>query len=195
MKTKFGFALIAFLASLSAQGAVLTFTDRAAFEAAVSGYTVDDLNDLNDGPMSTINRGAYNINIQSYGCKSGAFQCGDNSAQGFQYPAYLWTYNAGTFEFSNAINAFGINFGAYGQPMAQVSLNGQAYSSATGGFFGILDTSNTFTTINYSAGGSGSLLDNVSYATAAAAQVPEPGSIALFAIALGGIGLLRRRAT
>jgi hypothetical protein len=194
MKKKLTFALIAFLASLSAQAAVLTFTDRAAFEAAVSGYTVDDLNDLDDGFMNTIARGAYSIEIESFGCKSGAFQCGDNSAQGFQYPAYLWTYSAGTFEFSNAINAFGIDFGAYRQSTANVSLNGQAYSSANGGFFGILDTSNTFTTVSYSAGGSGSLLDNVTYRTPSPAQVPEPGSMALFLIALAGFGVLRCRA-
>lgn len=193
MKKQLSVALIAFLASLSAQAAVLTFTDRAAFEAAVSGHTIDRLNDLTDGPANNIDRGAYTINIQSYGCSSGPYQCGDNSAQGFEYPAYLWTYGGGTFEFGRAINAFGIDFGTYQQSQAQVSLNGQAYSSANGGFFGIIDTTNTFTTVNYAAGGSGSLFDNVTYGMAGAAEVPEPGSIALFGIALAGAGFLRRR--
>lgn len=195
MKKKISIALIAFLASLSAQAAVLTFTDRASFEAAVAGHTVDNLNDLTDGLQSSIDRGAYSINIRSWGCSSGPGQCGNNSAQGFEYPAYLWTYNPGTFDFGSAINAFGIDFGVYQQSVAQVSLNGQSYSSAGGGFFGIIDTANTFTTVSYAAGSAGSLLDNVTYGMAGApAEVPEPGSVALFAIALAGVGVLRRRA-
>jgi hypothetical protein len=196
MFNKLTFGLIAFLASLSVQAAVLTFTDRATFQAAVSGYTVDDLNDLTDGQEldSNIDRGAYSIHMRSYGCASGPGQCGDNSAQGFEYPAYLWTYSGGSFDFVKPINAFGIDFGAYQHPIAVVFLNGEKYSSANGGFFGILDTSNFFTSVSYSAGGSGSLLDNVTYGTAGPAQVPEPGSMALFVIALAGFGVLRRRA-
>lgn len=194
MKKKLAIALITLLASFSAQAAVLTFTDRATFEAAVAGRTVDTLNDLVDGPRSSTNRGAYTINIQSWGCSSGPNQCGNNSSQGFEYPAYLWTYNAGTFDFANAINAFGIDFGVYQQSVAQVSLNGQTYSSNNGGFFGIIDTANSFTTVSYEPGSSGSLLDNVTYGMAGATEVPEPGSIALFAIALAGAGVLRRRA-
>jgi hypothetical protein len=194
MKKQFSVALIAFMASLSAQAAVLTFTDRAVFEAAVSNHSVDNLDNLTDGWVNYIDRGAYTINIQSYGCSSGPSQCGDNSAQGFEYPAYLWTYNGGTFEFGRAINAFGIDFGTYQHAWAQVSLNGQSYSSNNGGFFGIIDTTDTFTTVTYAGGGSGSLLDNVTYGMAGAAEVPEPGSIALFGIALAGAGFLRRRA-
>lgn len=194
MKKKLVIALIASLASLSAQATVLTFTDRAAFEAAVAGHTVDDLNDLNDGRVDDLDRGAYTFAAPAYGCSSGPFQCGDNSAQGFEYPAYLWTYAGGTFTFGRAINAFGIDFGVYQQSTAYVLLNGHAHSSANGGFFGILDTANTFTTVRYDAGGSGSLLDNVTYGMAGApAEVPEPGSLALFGIALAGAGLLRRR--
>ena len=194
MKKKLGVVLVAFLASLSAQAAVLTFTDRATFEAAVSGHTVDTLDDLADGRTDNIDRGAYSINIQTFGCSSGPNMCGDNSTQGLHYPAYLWTYGAGSFDFGSAINAFGIDFGMYQQPIAQVSLNGQSYSSTNGGFFGIIDTENSFTTVSYAAGGSGSLFDNVTYSMAGASEVPEPGSIALFAIALAGVGVLRRRA-
>jgi hypothetical protein len=195
MIKKIAFGLIACLATLSAQASILTFTDRAAFQAAVAGYTVDNLNNLTDGEGrdASINRGDYTIHIESYGCASGPGQCGDNSASGFVYPAYLWTYNAGTFDFANAINAFGIDFGMYGSPLATVSLNGLQYSKTNGGFFGIIDTENSFTSVRYAAGGSGSLLDNVTYGVAGAQEVPEPGSIALLLIGVAGLGSLRRR--
>lgn len=186
-------ALIASLASISVQASVLTFTDRAAFQAAVAGYTVDNLNSLVDGPRSVTDRGAYSINMSSFGCSSGAGQCGDNSPQGFTYPAYLWTYNSGTFTFLAPINAFGIDFGFNGSATPSVTLNGEQYSRANGGFFGILDTAATFTTVSYASLGSGSLLDNVTYGATNQQAVPEPASLALLMIGLSGIGAMRRR--
>jgi hypothetical protein len=184
--------LVAIVASLNTHASVLTFSDRAAFEAAVGAYTVDNLDDLTDGPFTSRNRSDYTININSFGCNSGPGQCGDNSAQGFVYPAYVWTYAGGSFQFNVAINAFGLDFGHYSSSNAAVTLNGEPYARTGGGFFGIIDTDNTFTTVTYDTNGSGSLFDNVTYGVSGA-EVPEPSSLALLAIAMAGMGARRRR--
>lgn len=189
MFKQLSFALAVSAASCAAQSAVLTFTDRAAFQAAATGYSLDNLNNVGDGSQITRDRGAYTIDFTSFGCSSGVGQCGNNSAQGFTYPAYLSTFGSGNFVFASAINAFGLDFGMAGSESATVTLNGKSYSHLNGGFFGIIDTSAAFKIVSYVAA-SGALIDNITYRT----QLPEPAPLALFGIALAGFGVLRRRA-
>lgn len=194
MSTKLIFALAGltfFTANVSA--AVMTYTDRTAFEAAAASYNIDSLNDITDGHKPTgVDRGAYSFTMNSFGCNSGPGQCGDNTVDGFTYPAYIWTYDPGSFIFDSAIYAFGLDYGNYSSSTASVILNGYSASTTNGGFFGIID-SNAFTTVTYSATGSGSLFDNVTYSATQTNQVPEPGALVLMGLGLVGLAVARRR--
>lgn len=180
------------LVTANANASVITYTDRAAFESAAGSYTVDNLNDVSDGTKPTgLDRGAYSFTMESFGCSSGPSQCGDNVVDGFFYPAYVWTYGGGSFNFTSAIHAFGLDYGNYSSSTASVTLNGYSSSVSNGGFFGIID-SDAFTSATYAAQGSGSLFDNVTYSAQQASQIPEPGSLALVALGLAGLAARRR---
>lgn len=182
----------ALFAAFSAHAALDVYTDRAAFLAALSSHTTDALDDIGDGPLSGLDRGAYAWTMSSYGCNSGPSQCGSNEDDGMFYPAYVWTYGSGTFVFDAPINAFGLSFGNYNASLASVELAGATHSVPSGGgFLGIVDTSGTFTSVSYSASGSGSLFDNVVYG--ATAPVPEPDALALMLIGVAGLGFATRR--
>lgn len=74
--------------ALSAQAALDVYTDRAAFQAALAGEVVDDLNDVADGHLpGGMDRGADSFTMDSFRCASGPGQCGDNVDDGMFYPA------------------------------------------------------------------------------------------------------------
>ncbi|RVU46522.1 PEP-CTERM sorting domain-containing protein [Rubrivivax rivuli] len=179
--------------AFQASAALVKYTDRALFQAAVSSLTVDSLSDITNGSFNQ-NRGTYRFDMAAYGCVAGPAMCNDNTLDGMVYPGYVWTYGSGTFTFGNAINAFGLDFG-YAFGSASVTLAGITHTVTNGGFLGFIETAGTFTQVSYAAQGSGSLFDNVSYGTAGAHNVPEPGSLALAGLSLACLAAVKRRKT
>ena len=126
------------LVTANASAGVITYTNRAAFEAAVGSFTTDNLDNVQQGSLPAgLNRGNYAFTMNSYGCVGGPGECGDNQIDGFFYPAYIWTYGSGSFNFTSPIYAFGLNYGDYERSTASVTLNGYTASTTNGGFFGI----------------------------------------------------------
>lgn len=197
MKLKSVLTAILLCAVFAAQAAVVAYTDRTTFLAALSSSTTDNLNDITDGfKFGGVDRGAYSWTMDSYGCNSGPGTCGDNSGDGMFYPAYVWTYGDGAFNFDSPISAFGIDFGNYYSASATVTLNGQTRTVAGGGFLGLVDTNGSFSTVDYQSTGSGAVFDNVVYGVAGGgtnSNVPEPTSLVLVSLALLGALTVRRK--
>ncbi len=186
-------ATLGFAAS-AANAAVVTYTDRAAFVAALAGETTDTLSTLSQGYSTSLDRGDYTLSGDAYGCVTGG--CYDNSADGFDYPGYLWTYRGGqTFSFDTAVIGFGFDYGQPG-PYSGTKLRlGGERAGAEQGFFGVIfDEVQTEIDMRITGGSRPYLLvDNITYASEIYAPVPLPASLPLLAAGLGLLGWSARR--
>lgn len=182
-----------------ASAATVSYTDRAAFEAALSGVAIDNLNGVTYGPFSGNQaRPGYTISTpQMWGCAS-VGDCGDNSARGINYTgngtAYIWNYTgADTFTFDAAVNGFGFNFAAPSCCSSGSSpiINGFA-ASADWGFFGVIsDVAMTSFTVDQTS--DFLVMDDITFGLATPTDVPEPALPALIGISLLGLAAARRR--
>ncbi|WP_136442796.1 VPLPA-CTERM sorting domain-containing protein [Pacificoceanicola onchidii] len=184
------------LAAGTAQAATTLFTDRAAFEAALSEVFIDTLDDLTVGSVSTLVRDDFTLTGDVFKCVE-LSSCGNNGGIGFNHPAYLWNYAPQTLTFNTAINGFGLDFGNNAPGSLTLTLDGNqsaALSSGSSAFFGLISDT-TFTEIAYSMSQTEfALTDNFTYGTlATSAEVPLPASLWSMLAALAfGFGLRRR---
>ncbi len=187
-----GLLLLPCLPSARAHASDTTYTSRASFEAALSSFQIDSLDGITSDPHVLDVRADFSISTPSvmYGCINQA-GCGDNSGIGFD-SAYEWTYNTSpvTFTFNAPASAIGFD---YANPTccgdgSVLTLDGNS-SGASSGFFGIISDT-PVTSFVMSGSGSYMLIDNITYGQA---DVPEPASMALFGLGVGGLAMLRRR--
>lgn len=205
MKNK---SLMAYLASLVlsisclvnvANAGLIAFNDRISFENYLSGISVDNLTTMNSqGGVVSETFADFTVTGRMYECLNGS-GCQATLPYNNMAGDYMWTYNTVNFGFTNAIVGFGIDFNSFtainfGSSFI-ATLNGiSSLSSKTGGFFGIAsDNGTTFSNVSFAKNLSFGLFDNVTYASALAqpSSVPEPSTLAIFA--LGFIGLVSRR--
>lgn len=183
----------------TASAALLSFTDRGAFEAALANITVDDVNTGLSQGSQVPPRPDFALTGATYGCQT--WGCGDNTSKGFTYPGYVWFYTGGqSFNFTSPVYGFGFDYavpllGTY----VPVTFTLQGLTAPTGdGFFGVVSDT-PLTQVSMSIfGGSGYMIgDNFTYGRAPATQgpapVPLPPALPALAAGLGLLALTARR--
>lgn len=182
-------AVTAVVLSSTAHASYITFTDRAAWEAAVAGSFSEETFSSGSTTGFTIEQVGSG---HSSGIGGGVFH--DRTVLDTTYTNY---------NFSSLINAFGANWdlnpGGAGQGL-QLFIGGlqvtpQIANTYTGGFFGLVSTT-AFTQVSVHSGSfSGSAethdVDNLVFHNVSA--VPEPESYAMMLAGLGLMGAMVRR--
>lgn len=184
-------ATAAVLSSLPVSAAVVTYTNRAAFEGALGSFTVDDFTGITPGAQGFADRGDYTITSPNmYGCVNDA-ACGTPPA-GVDSISLFHYLGQDIFEFDTAINGFGFTYGQTLPGGTSRPIIEGLQASALGGFFGIItDVAQTTFTLNQSAQFMNT--DDLTYGALATTAVPIPGTSLLLLSTVAALAGLRRR--
>lgn len=180
-------AITAVVLSSTAQASYITFSDRAAWEAAVNGS-------FSEETFSSASTTGFSIEEVGSGHSSGI-------SDGVYHDRSVLDTTYTNYHFDTLITAFGANWdlvpGGAGQGL-QLFAGGelvtpQIANTYTGGFFGLVSTT-AFNLVSVHSGSFNGLaethnVDNVVFTSA----VPEPASTALMLAGLGLMGAVVRR--
>ncbi|MDO6446499.1 PEP-CTERM sorting domain-containing protein [Colwellia sp. 1_MG-2023] len=186
-----------------ASAGIITFNDRITFENYLSSFQTDGFDNFVTGTTQiSLVRNDFTINSSNT-----TYQADENYCNGYNDSLsftcnndYLWNYatsSSSTILLNNSFNAIGFDFTQVHYSSTIQNLNviyeGVTYlntaASEQWGFFGIVDTSKDIASLQFNHNPTYMGMDNVT--TGAYSQVPEPSTLAIFA--LGIIGLASRR--
>lgn len=201
-------AAIAFWGGASqVQSATLTvYTDRSAWEAAVGGsFSLQNFNTFttpSSYESSPVSLGGFSVSVagETFGSvwhNVGPSSSGNDVNGSPQINAATGSTGGTTLAFDSAISAFGADWnGISDNRVTSINVNGVdvAIPALLGGFWGFVsDTPFASTLLSLTSGpADGFGIDNVVYAGQSTA-VPEPGTLAIMALGLVGLGVTRRR--
>lgn len=185
---------VGLLASSGASAALIEFTTRAAFDAATTAQIVEPFTAPEGSYIALFSQTYNGINYPPFaymidpGYAPDLYQFGSG--------AILLLSNDTSLSFA-PVSAFAADFAALGGDGSDITITigGIEVVLATSPqeltFHGFISTT-PFTSISLASAAELIVLDNVTRASAATG-IPEPRSFALFALALAGLALARRR--
>ena len=212
---------VAVLLTARAEASLLTFTNLASFQAAAGATSVETFSAAVVGFSTTNFSGSFNrfsLSSVSNGDNSG-ISTGSMTGGGDNFPIpapfagqnfYGWGSvdgNVGptsTFTFAAGTTAFGFDwFNTDVTDTYSLTINGQTFvgppfslagTSASSGFFGVVATGgDTFTTATIQTSSMGGFISTEGLDNVRVSSVPEPATMSLLAIGLGGFGLRKLR--
>jgi hypothetical protein len=181
------FVALSFIVVPVSNASLITYTDRATFESALSSFSIDDYTDITAGYLTWLDRGDYSITSGGmYGCVNNPGTCGPQPPAGDGIGLFHYSGND-TFTFDTAINGFGFDYGQTHSSFSTRPIIDGMIASDLQGFFGVIfDVAKTTVVLNQNA--QYLITDNLTFGVTA---VPEPSTFAIFA--LGLMGLASRR--